>query len=59
MHDFVLKTAILADAEKVTLLWDNLNTHTKGALYTRFSPEYSREILRRCEFVYTPVAESS
>ena len=29
MHDFVLKTAILADAEKVTLLWDNLNTHTK------------------------------
>ena len=48
MHDF-------ADAEKVTLLWDNLNTHTKGALYTRFSPEYSREILRRCELVYTPV----
>ena len=48
MHDF-------ADAEKVTIVLDNLNTHTKGALYTRFSPEYSREILRRCEFVYTPV----
>jgi len=48
MHNF-------ADAKKVTILLDNLNTHTKGALYTRFSPEYCREILRRLEFVYTPV----
>ena len=48
MHDF-------ADAEKVTIVLDNLNTHTKGALYTRFEPEYCREILRRCEFVNTPV----
>jgi hypothetical protein len=48
MHDF-------ADAKKVTIVWDNLNTHTKGALYKRFSPEYCREILRRCEFVNTPV----
>jgi hypothetical protein len=48
MHDF-------ADAKKVTIILDNLNTHTKGALYKRFSPEYCREILRRCEFVYTPV----
>jgi len=55
MHDFVLKTAALADAEKVTILLDNLNVHTKGALYTRFEPEYCRKILRRCEFVYTPV----
>jgi hypothetical protein len=48
MHDF-------ADAEKVTFLLDNLNVHTKGALYTRYEPTYCREILRRCEFVYTPV----
>jgi arginase family enzyme len=48
MHDF-------ADAEKVTIVLDNLNTHTKGALYTRFGPEYCRKILRRCEFVYTLV----
>lgn len=47
MHDF-------KDAEQVTIVLDNLNTHTKGALYTRFEPEYCREILRRCEFVYTP-----
>ena len=48
MHDF-------ADAEKVTVLLDNLNVHTKGSFYTRFEPEYCRKILRRCEFVYTPV----
>ena len=55
MRDFVLKTAKLADAEKVTILLDNLNVHTKGSFYTRFEPEYCREILRRLEFVYTPV----
>lgn len=48
MRDFV-------SAERVTIVLDNLNTHTKGALYTRFAPAYCREILRRCEFVYTPV----
>jgi len=48
MHDF-------ADAEKVTLVQDNLNVHTMDALYTRFEPAYCRKILRRCEFVYTPV----
>ncbi|MCL2118950.1 MAG: transposase, partial [Planctomycetaceae bacterium] len=43
-----------ADAKKVTIILDNLNTHTKGSLDTRFPPAYCREILRRCEFVYTP-----
>jgi hypothetical protein len=43
------------DAEKVTIILDNLNTHTKGALYTRFPPQYCREILLRCEFIYTPI----
>jgi len=44
-----------AHAKKVTIVLDNLNTHTEGALYTRFKPVYCREILRRCDFVYTPV----
>jgi hypothetical protein len=48
MHDF-------KDAIKVTIILDNLNVHTKGALYARFPPEYCREILRRCEFIYTPI----
>lgn len=42
-------------AKKITIVLDNLNTHTKGSLYTRFPPNYCREILRRCEFIYTPV----
>jgi hypothetical protein len=43
-----------ARAEKVILVCDNLNTHTKGAFYEAFSPEQAREILRRLKFCYTP-----
>jgi DDE superfamily endonuclease len=49
----ILKTNY-ADAEKVTLVCDNLNTHTKGAFYEAFPPEEARAILRRLEFQYTP-----
>jgi hypothetical protein len=43
-----------ADCPKVTLVCDNLNTHTKGAFYEAFPPEQAREHVRRIEFVYTP-----
>lgn len=43
-----------ADCAKVTLVCDNLNTHTKGAFYEVFPPEQAREYARRIEFVYTP-----
>ncbi|MDE0625539.1 MAG: IS630 family transposase [Bryobacterales bacterium] len=43
-----------ADCGKVTLVLDNLNTHTKGAFYTAFEPERARELVRRIEFCYTP-----
>jgi hypothetical protein len=43
-----------AQAEKVILVCDNLNTHTKGAFYEAFTPERAREILRRLTFCYTP-----
>jgi len=43
-----------ASAEKVTLVCDNLNTHTKGAFYEAFDPETARALLRRLEFCYTP-----
>lgn len=42
------------DCEKVTLVCDNLNTHTKGAFYEAFDPERARELLRKVEFCYTP-----
>lgn len=43
-----------AAADKVILVCDNLNTHTKGAFYEAFEPETARAILRRVEFRYTP-----
>jgi len=42
------------DAEKVILVCDNLNTHTKGAFYEAFKPEVARSLVKRIEFRYTP-----
>jgi len=49
-----LLSAHYADAEKIILVCDNLNTHTRGAFYEAFSPEKAREIINRLEFHYTP-----
>jgi DDE superfamily endonuclease len=43
-----------ADCERVTLVCDNLNTHTIGAFYEAFDPERARNYVRRIDFVYTP-----
>jgi DDE superfamily endonuclease len=43
-----------ASVEKVILVCDNLNTHTKGAFYEAFEPERARELVRRLEFCHTP-----
>jgi len=43
-----------AACEKVILVCDNLNTHTKGAFYEAFEPERARQLVRRIEFCYTP-----
>jgi len=43
-----------ASATKVTLLSDNLNTHTKGAFYETFEPGKARSLVRRIEFCSTP-----
>ncbi len=43
-----------ADAKKVMLVCDNLNTHTKGAFYEVFPPEQARKIVEKIEFHYTP-----
>lgn len=43
-----------ADCETMTLISDNLNTHTKGAFYEAFPPEKAREYVRRLNFVHTP-----
>ena len=43
-----------ANAKKVLLVCDNLNTHTKGAFYEFSPPEQAREIVEKIEFHYTP-----
>jgi len=43
-----------AECEKVILVCDNLNTHTKGAFYETFDPERARQLVRRIEFRHTP-----
>jgi len=43
-----------AAAEKVILVCDNLNTHTKGAFYEAFEPALARAIVSRLEFCHTP-----
>ena len=40
--------------EKVILVSDNLNTHTKGAFYEAFEPERARQLVRRLEIRHTP-----
>ena len=43
-----------AGAERVTLVCDNLNTHTLAALYQAFGPEEALRLARRLELVHTP-----
>ncbi len=39
---------------RITLVMDNLNTHTPAALYEAFEPERAKALWDRFEFVYTP-----
>lgn len=43
-----------AACEKVILVCDNLNTHTKGAFYEAFEPARARALVRRIQFCHTP-----
>jgi hypothetical protein len=43
-----------ADCRKITIVLDNLNTHTKGAFYDVFEPAVARGYLKRIDFVFTP-----
>src|SRR6516165_7214607 len=43
-----------AKAEKVILVCDNLNTHSKGAFYEAFPPEKARGLVRRLDIRPTP-----
>ena len=58
-QDWALEVAHLLDTRyvdcpKVTLVLDNLNTHTKGAFYEAFEPEVARAYVKHIDFVFTP-----
>jgi len=43
-----------AGVSKVTLVMDNLNTHTEGSLYEAFPPAEARRLAERLDIHYTP-----
>jgi hypothetical protein len=42
------------NAKRITIVMDNLNTHTPASLYGRFSPEEARRITEKIDIQYTP-----
>jgi hypothetical protein len=42
------------EAETITLVQDNLNTHHPSSLYEAFTPEEARRLIDKLEIVYTP-----
>jgi hypothetical protein len=45
---------IYAEAERITLVQDNLNTHSPASLYQAFEPAEAHRLAGRFEWVYTP-----
>jgi hypothetical protein len=43
-----------ADSDRITLVCDNLNTHTPGSLYKAFTADEALRITNRIELVHTP-----
>ena len=41
-------------AKKITLVMDNLNTHSPGSFYESFTAEKAKQLWDRFEFVFTP-----
>ena len=41
-------------AERIVLVWDNLNTHSMGSLYEAFPPEEAERLASRPEARHTP-----
>lgn len=57
--DFATQVRELVDvhypqAERITLVMDNLNTHRMSSLYEAFAPEEARRLIEKIEVVHTP-----
>ena len=57
--DFAMQVKELADvhyanANRITLVMDNLNTHRLSSLYEAFEPTEARRLIERIEVIHTP-----
>jgi len=52
IHDLV--DVQFADAERIVLVMDNLNTHTPASLYEAFPPAEAKRLADKLEIHYTP-----
>ena len=52
--NLVTRDLLYADADKIVLVMDNLNTHTTASLYKAFPPEEAYRIAQKLEIHYTP-----
>ena len=57
--DFAMQVKALADvhyadADRITLVMDNLNTHRLSTLYEAFEPSEARRLIERIEVIHTP-----
>ena len=53
--DFIKQVAdSYPDADKITLVMDNLNTHKPASFYEKFEPKEAKRLWDRFEFVFTP-----
>jgi hypothetical protein len=43
-----------SDADKIILVMDNLNTHTKASFYEAFTAEEANRLSKKIEIRYTP-----
>jgi hypothetical protein len=59
-HDWAARVKVIVDlpryatARRITLVCDNLNTHTLASLYQAFPPQEALRIAQRIELVHTP-----
>ena len=49
-----LSDRYFADADKIVLVQDNLNTHSPASLYATFPPHEARRLTERFEWHFTP-----
>lgn len=45
---------IYPQAKKITIIMDNLNTHTQASLYEKYAPDEAYRIAERLDIQYTP-----